>query len=121
MQSRINGDKGFRPFGNSTVGASYARLGSSANERFGGIAAPVPSTYSTKYYVVPSYSSPGYDTLSHGTGGTGNSYFTIGSAYGTDCGVAGNYDSSSYVSSMCGNNPYSSSPFYGVTYSSSCR
>ena len=63
--------------------SQYARLGAYA-AGFRGIRPPVPMTTVAGYYVVPSYSAPGYDTLTHGPPdcNTGNAYFTIGKAYG---------------------------------------
>lgn len=50
------------------------------------------TTSSYGHYVVPSYSTPGYDNLSHGPAPSGNSgYFQIGRAYGN----GSNYHSSS--------------------------
>jgi hypothetical protein len=46
-----------------------------------GIQGPV-MTSGSGYYVVPNYSMPGYDSLSHGSQPTGNAgYFQIGRAY----------------------------------------
>jgi hypothetical protein len=77
--------------------------------------APVPSTLVSGYYVIPSYTAPGYDALTHGSSGSGG-YFKIGPAYGYGCG-AGNYDTANYVSSICGSNEYASVPPYVSSHS----
>lgn len=70
----------------NNAGCNYARLGA-YSAGFKGIRPPVPMTTVSGYYVVPSYSSPGYDTLTHGRnngecGCGGGPYFKIGQAYG---------------------------------------
>ena len=62
----------------------YATLGTyNTGGGFNGIRPPVPVTSVSGYYVVPGYSAPGYQTLSHGTpSGCGGPYFNIGKAYG---------------------------------------
>jgi hypothetical protein len=79
-------------------GSQYARLGAYA-AGFRGIRPPVPMTTVAGYYVVPTYSAPGYDTLTHGPPdcNSGNSYFTIGKAYGygaSNC-------STQYMGALC--------------------
>lgn len=71
--------------------AQYATLGGynqhgSACSR--GIKPPVPTTNITGMYIVPAYSSIGYDSLQHGgsTHGRGSNYFQIGQAYGYGAG-----------------------------------
>lgn len=53
------------------------------------------------YYVVPNYSPPGYDTLTHGPPGgceeSSNGYFQIGKAYGSGA----NNCQTTYSASMC--------------------
>lgn len=64
-------------------GANYATLGTyNTNNGFRGIRPPVPMTSVSGYYVVPAYSAPGYNTLTHGRG-TGGNYFQIQQAYGS--------------------------------------
>lgn len=79
-------------------GSQYARLGAYA-AGFRGIRPPVPMTTVAGYYVVPTYSAPGYDTLTHGPPecGSGGPYFTIGKAYGYG---AGNCDTQ-YTGAIC--------------------
>lgn len=79
--------------------SQYARLGTYA-AGFRGIRPPIPMTTVAGYYVVPTYSAPGYDTLTHGApdcSGSNGSYFTIGKAYGygaSNCGTQ-------YVGAIC--------------------
>ncbi len=63
--------------------SQYARLGAYV-AGFRGIRPPVPMTTVAGYYVVPTYSAPGYDTLTHGQPdcSSGGPYFSIGKAYG---------------------------------------
>lgn len=77
---------------------AYARLGAYVSG-FRGIRPPVPVTTVAGYYVVPNYSAPGYDTLTHGapTCGGGGPYFSIGKAYGYG---AANCNTQ-YVGSIC--------------------
>ncbi len=85
---------------NMGAGCSYAQLGT-YNVGFKGIKPPVPMTSVSGYYVVPAYSAPGYDTLTHGTlpngCGSGGNYFNIGRAYGSS---AGNCNTK-YMGSLC--------------------
>jgi hypothetical protein len=84
--------------GPNTGGGCYAQLGT-YNQGFQGVRPPVPYTSVSGYYVVPAYSAPGYDTLTHGSqeGGSGGNYFTIGRAYGT----GGSGCSQKYMGSIC--------------------
>jgi len=77
---------------------NYARLGAYA-AGFRGIRPPVPLTTVSGYYVVPSYSAPGYDTLMHGPPdcNTGRPYFQIGKAYGYGAGNC----CQKYVGALC--------------------
>ncbi len=78
-------------------GYNYAQLGA-YNLGFRGIRPPVPLTSVSGYYVVPAYSAPGYDTLTHGPPGcNGGNYFNIGQAYGQG---AGNCNTK-YTGSIC--------------------
>lgn len=84
-------------------GCSYAQLGNYTGG-FRGIRPPVPTTSVSGYYVVPAYSAPGYDTLTHGQAGCGcgmgaggGPYFSIGRAYGYG---AGNCNTQ-YMGSIC--------------------
>lgn len=86
---------------NVGAGCNYAQLGA-YNLGFRGIRPPVPLTSVSGYYVVPAYSAPGYDTLTHGAagcgcGGSGGNYFSIGQAYGSN---AGNCNTR-YMGSIC--------------------
>ena len=78
-------------------GYNYAQLGA-YNLGFQGIRPPVPRTSVSGYYVVPAYSAPGYDTLTHGAAGGSSSggYFSIGKAYGQGEGC-----STEYIGSLC--------------------
>jgi len=79
-------------------GCSYARLGA-YNASFNGIRPPIPMTTVSGYYVVPNYSAPGYDTLTHGSAeGCGIGYFQIGKAYG----YGANNCTTTYSASLCG-------------------
>ena len=83
---------------------NYAQLGA-YNLGFRGIRPPVPLTSVSGYYVVPAYSAPGYDTLTHGAGNcgcgssSGGNYFNIGQAYGQ--GGQGGFCSTKYMGSIC--------------------
>lgn len=86
------------------VGANcnYAQLGS-YSLGFAGIRPPVPLTTVSGYQVVPAYSAPGYDTLTHGSVGgsggcSGGGYFQIGQAYGQN---SGNCAATKYMGSIC--------------------
>ena len=77
--------------GYKTAGCTqYATLGGytggSACSR--GISPPVPTTNVSGYYIVPSYSAPGYNTLQHGDQNScrGSNYFNIYTAYGQNAG-----------------------------------
>lgn len=76
----------------------YARLGAYA-AGFRGIRPPVPLTTVAGYYVVPTYSAPGYDTLTHGSGDcdSGCKYFKIDKAYGYGAGNC----STKYAGALC--------------------
>ena len=81
---------------NVGAGCNYAQLGS-YNLGFRGIRPPVPMTSVSGYYVVPTYSAPGYDTLTHGPPGcgcgeSGGNYFSIGKAYGYGAGDCNTQD-----------------------------
>ena len=80
---------------NVGMGYSYAQLGA-YNKGFRGIRPPVPLTSVSGYYVVPAYSAPGYDTLTHGSSSGGN-YFTINQAYGSGAGSC----NTKYMGSLC--------------------
>lgn len=96
----VKGANNYRTFGDS--GCNYARLGAYA-AGFRGIRPPVPMTTVAGYYVVPSYSAPGYDTLTHGppeygcNGNSGGPYFSIGKAYG----YGAENCSTQYMGSIC--------------------
>jgi len=82
-------------------GCNYAQLGA-YNQGFRGIRPPVPLTAVSGYYVVPAYSAPGYDTLTHGSsdgscGSSSGNYFSIGRAYGQNAGNC----STKYMGSVC--------------------
>ncbi len=102
MSNRFS-DKNLRGQNYVDTASSYARLGSYTSG-FRGIRPPVPTTTVSGYYVVPAYSAPGYDTLTHGQVGcaggyasSGGPYFSIGRAYGYG---AGNCNTQ-YMGSMC--------------------
>lgn len=92
--------------GNGEAGCNYSRLGNYV-AGYRGIRPPVPMTTVSGYYVVPSYSAPGYDTLTHGryrggidggcNGGYGGPYFQIGQAYG----YGAENCSTNYMGSLC--------------------
>jgi hypothetical protein len=70
-----------------------------------GIQGPI-MTSSHGYYIVPNYSMPGYDTLTHGSDPSGNTgYFQIGRAYGNGRGYTTDgsdfHCSTSYSMSSC--------------------
>jgi hypothetical protein len=95
MSTLLYGSDAIGP--NVGAGYNYAQLGS-YNLGFKGIHPPVPLTSVSGYYVVPAYSAPGYDTLTHGPpGSSGGNYFSIGKAYGSD---AGNCNTQ-YMGSIC--------------------
>ncbi|MEX0598054.1 MAG: hypothetical protein WD512_16315 [Candidatus Paceibacterota bacterium] len=81
---------------------TYTTLGG-YNSCTGAIRAPVPMTSVSGYYIVPSYSSPGYDTLMHGSDNcsTGANYFQIGKAYGNGGNACGGCNNTKYMVSMC--------------------
>lgn len=80
---------------------NYATLGG-YNSCSAGIRPPIPMTTVTGYYVVPGYSSPGYDTFSHGVDGcaSGRNYFQIGKAYGNGGNGCGGCNTK-YMVSLC--------------------
>lgn len=85
----------------STCKYNYARLGT-YNSGFRGIRPPIPTTTVAGYYIVPSYSAPGYDALTHGQPSCGNEssgapYFQIGRAYGNDSDKC----STKYYANLC--------------------
>ena len=63
---------------------SYAQL-SSYNKGMNGMAPPLMSGTVSGKMVVPQYSSPGYNILTHGNTG-GSSYPTVMGAYGQNSG-----------------------------------
>lgn len=104
MSCLLNNNIGYYGAGvvgpNVGSGNNYAQLGS-YNQGFRGIRPPVPLTSVSGYYVVPAYSAPGYDTLTHGASGcgtaSGGNYFQIGQAYGQNAGNC----STQYMGSIC--------------------
>lgn len=100
----INRDyNAFKYYGGDVGGCNYNRLGNYIGG-YRGIRPPVPMTTVSGYYVVPSYSAPGYDTLTHGRyrgldGGCngGGPYFQIGQAYG----YGAENCSTNYMGSLC--------------------
>lgn len=100
MNSAVNQTDAFKRFGNgSELGCNYARLGA-YTAGFRGIRPPVPMTTVSGYYVVPTYSAPGYDALTHGRRGCGCSgrpYFQVGQAYG----YGAENCSTRYMGSLC--------------------
>ena len=86
-------------YNNATVGGSscsYATL-SNYNGGFQGMRPAIaPSTVSGKY-IVPMYSAPGYQTLTHNGVGSCGGYFNIQGAYGENADSA----STSYVYKLC--------------------
>jgi hypothetical protein len=82
---------------NVGAGGNYAQLGA-YNLGFSGIRPPVPLTAVSGYYVVPSYTAPGYDTLTHGSSGdSAGNYFNINRAYG----AGSNSCNTQYMGSLC--------------------
>lgn len=88
MSQSTNPNIGYKQMG---VGCSqYTTLsGYNGGQCARGIRPPVPTTNVSGFYIVPSYSAPGYNTLQHGggddgccNGGSSSSYFQIGKAYG---------------------------------------
>lgn len=85
--------------------SKYATLGSSGYSSMGmyatggGIRPPMPTTNVSGYYIVPGYSAPGYDILTHGSGGreSNNGYFSIGRAYGNGASNC----ATTYMGSIC--------------------
>lgn len=66
-----------------TVGGpscSYANL-SNYNNGSKGMQPPIPRGTVGGYYIVPAFSSPGYNTLMHGSAPSCSGYFDIDSAY----------------------------------------
>jgi hypothetical protein len=103
MSGLLTNNYGSRTSGpNVGAGCNYAQLGA-YNLGFRGIRPPVPLTSVSGYYVVPAYSAPGYDTLTHGPpgcgcdGGSGGNYFNIGKAYGQNAGSC----NTKYMGSIC--------------------
>ena len=97
MSSNVNNQFGTYNGGYSGGCGPYATLGKYTGG-FQGIRPPIPTTTVSGYYVVPSYSAPGYQTLSHGPpSGCGGPYFNIGKAYGYG---AANCNTQ-YFGSMC--------------------
>ena len=84
---------------NSTVngsGCSYAIL-ARYNNGSQGMSPPVPATTVSGVYIVPQYSAPGYNTLSHGAAPSCSGYFNIQNAYGANaCSCA-----TKYVQKLC--------------------
>jgi hypothetical protein len=96
MSNLLTNNIGGNCIGPNFGSTSYSQLGS-YNQGFGaGVRPPVPVTTTAGYYVVPAYSAPGYNTLTHGRT-TGASYFTIGQAYGSDGGAC----NTQYMGSLC--------------------
>ena len=84
---------------NSVAGSScsYANL-SNYNNGSQGTNPPVSASVISGVYVVPEYSSPGYNTLSHNSNGPSCSgYFNIQNAYGANA----NNCSTKYVQKLC--------------------
>jgi len=86
-------------YNNSTVGGvgcSYATL-SNYNTGNKGVKPAMQATNVTGKYIVPNYSAPGYNTLSHDSAPTCSGYFNIQGAYGGNGGSCG----TKYVQSLC--------------------
>jgi len=62
-----------------------------------GMNPPVPATTVSGKYIVPTYSSPGYNTLMHNSAPSCSGYFNIEGAYGKDAGSC----STKYVAKLC--------------------
>jgi len=76
---------------NSTVGSSPCSYATLSRYNNGASLGPaLRGTTPTGIYIVPDYSAPGYDTLTHSAQPTCGGYFDIGSAYqngGGSCGT----------------------------------
>lgn len=94
-QMMMSSGGGYDKLGSTFGSSNYARLGTYA-AGFRGIRPPIPTTTVAGYYVVPTYSAPGYDTLTHGYS-TGGPYFSIGQAYGYGAGNC----STQYMGAIC--------------------
>ncbi len=80
--------------------SSYAKLSNYNNASPGSMKLPSPPGLVTGSYIVPSYGSPGYNTLTHCTASDNciGSYGTITSAYRS---VDGNCGGAPFVNSLC--------------------
>lgn len=86
-------------YNNTTVGGfgcSYATL-SNYNNGNQGVRPAMPASSVSGHYIVPSYSAPGYDTLSHGSAPSCSGYFSVQNAYGGKDGSCG----TNYVQNLC--------------------
>lgn len=85
-------------YNNSAVGSSgcaYATL-QNYNKENSNRPAMQAANVSGKY-IVPNYSAPGYNTLSHGAVASCSGYFNVSDAYGGNGGSCG----TNYVQSLC--------------------
>jgi hypothetical protein len=96
MSGQIFNNNDYKNF-SAGCGCNYAKLGTYVSG-YRGIRPPIPMTTVAGYYVVPTYSAPGYDTLTHGGGAQCGPYFSIGQAYG----YGAENCSTQYMGSLCG-------------------
>lgn len=83
----------------NSTGGSACNYNTLCNYNSGGDMAPMPKNINQTRgkYVVPTYSAPTYDALTHGGVGSCSGYFNIKGAYGDGAGKC----NQSYVTSIC--------------------
>ena len=92
------------------MSCSYATL-NSYNSKPCGTMAVASAEATTGYYVVPSYTAPGYDALTHGDKkskceGSAPGFFNIDQAYGQSAGAC----NQKYHKSHCNQSPLGPGP-----------
>ena len=73
------------------MSCTYATLGTYNSPSCGTLASARSAEATSDYYVVPEYSAPGYEALTHGVTGNekcqgANGFFNINQAYGAGAG-----------------------------------
>ena len=89
-------------YSNATVGSAcnYASLAHYNKSKAGAmnVVPPQMNTLNTSgFYIVPAYDAPGYDTLTHGVGGTCSGFLNITDAYGKNADKC----STQYLKKIC--------------------
>jgi hypothetical protein len=85
-------------YNNSAVNGASCSYANLSHYNQGCAKAPAPSANNVcGMYIVPTYSAPGYNTLTHGGAPSCSGYFNIKGAYGANAGSC----NTRYVQKLC--------------------